>query len=312
MNQIVKFNLSERKEIYDFFQEQGYVVIRKALPLKKIDTFMNVYQSIRNHPFFIYFSQSLHISMRPKLNQYGFIQQSMLDASRLGFFRRFCKSYQSCIYDDNIADALTILSEEDKHVAWQDMFFDQSTGTVEHQDSWYLDTDPPGKLIGVWYALEDIHPNSGPFFVMPGSHKMDSINRSEFPNHDDYVCEVKKKITESKLSIENKAMTLDKGDILLWHPLLIHGAFNAEDESLSRKSFTSHFYPLKCKTKQAIKKALLPMKNHENPWPTENPRIYAAHRFNQYVNNLIVYALYLKHKLTSGKKRMSMRREDYT
>jgi len=52
------------------------------------------------------------------------------------------------------------------------MFFDQSVGTIEHQDSWYLDTEPAGRLIGVWYALEEIDRNSGPFFVVPKSHTL--------------------------------------------------------------------------------------------------------------------------------------------
>ena len=49
---------------------------------------------------------------------------------------------------------------------WQNMFFDKSVGTVDHFDSWYLDTDPPGSLIGAWFALEDIDGKGGTFIFI--------------------------------------------------------------------------------------------------------------------------------------------------
>ena len=58
------------------------------------------------------------------------------------------------------------------------MFFDRSTGTVEHQDSWYLDTDPPGNLVGVWYALEDIQgPTTAGFEEEPEKANVTDIVR---------------------------------------------------------------------------------------------------------------------------------------
>ena len=64
--------------------------------------------------------------------------------------------------------------------------FDKSTGTVDHLDTWYLDTNPNGKLIAAWFALEDIKGDGGSFHIYPGSHKEESkdwINSS----HDSYI-----------------------------------------------------------------------------------------------------------------------------
>ena len=123
------------------------------------------------------------------------------------------------------------------------------------------------------------------------------------------VAEVAKQMAE--LAIDKISMTLNRGDILLWHPFLIHGAFNCKDETLSRKSFTSHFYARKFQAKDTESGKVLSMYNHERPRPTENPRIYSAYRLNDYVYNMIVYGLYLKDKMNSVKSRLSMRREDY-
>lgn len=51
------------------------------------------------------------------------------------------------------------------YVNWQTMLFDRSVGTRNHQDSWYLDNDPPGGVIGAWIALGDISMDCGPFKI---------------------------------------------------------------------------------------------------------------------------------------------------
>jgi len=38
-------------------------------------------------------------------------------------------------------------------------------------------------------------------------------------------------------------MPLEKGSVLLWHPFLVHGAFQNVNPSYSRKSFTAHYLP---------------------------------------------------------------------
>ena len=307
--EITKFDIKDSKGISKFFREQGYVVIKSAISNDKIDSFLEVYNKIKTHPLFVYYAQSLHLCMRPQLNEYGYIRESMQNASRLAFFKDFCQRFQECIYDKNVSGALTAVTGSEKHVSWQNMFFDQSTGTVAHQDSWYLDTEKPGGLVGVWFALEDIDQQSGPFFVSPKSHKLGLINRDNVPDHDDFVNVVQKMIAEENLSLDE--MCLDKGDILLWHPFLIHGASNCQNPSFSRKSFTSHFYPAGMKAKDTESKKLLSIYDHDNVKKTINENLYSAYRFNDYFYNLIVYGLYVKNKITSKTRALSMRSEDY-
>ncbi|MBE8189644.1 MAG: hypothetical protein HAW58_01985 [Candidatus Thioglobus sp.] len=303
-----KFNLNEAQEIHNYYQEFGYVVIKNVISASKINRFLGAYQQIKKNRFFVYYSQSIHIVTKPILNEFSYIKESMQNASRLAFFKDFSKSFQQCIYAENVSVALSKISKKEKHTSWQNMFFDQSVGTVEHQDSWYLDTEPPGNLIGVWYALEDIHPDSGAFFVVPKSHKIGLLDRNSYPNHNDFVNATKQQI--AKFGVDKKAMCLQKGDILLWHPYLVHGAFQAADESKSRKSFTAHFYPSEFKAKDTEKSKILSIYDHKNPKKTENKNIYSAYKFNDYFYNILVYILYAKGFLFK-RKIFSMRREDY-
>lgn len=304
-----KFNLEDQSQIKQYYEENGYVVIKSAIQEKNIQNFINAYEEIKHNPFFVYYSQSRHVGTRPELNEHGYIQESMQNASRLAFFKKFSQGIQNCIYHPNIAAALQVITGEAIHVSWQNMFFDQSTGTVEHQDSWYLDTEPAGNLVGVWVALEDISPECGPFFVVPQSHKIGLLDRKDYPNHNDFVDIVKKKMSE--LGNNKKAMTIDKGDIIIWHPYLIHGALNCQNSNLSRKSFTSHYYPLKYTAKDTEKDKAFSIYNHQSPRETQEKNIKSAFKYSDYMYNLMVAGLFIKDYVLSVKTRMSMRRSDY-
>lgn len=121
---------------------------------------------------------------------------------------------------------------------WQNMFFDKSTGTVDHIDTFYLDTDPMGYLIAAWVALEDIDGKGGEFHVYPGSHLNNSIEWIGL-NHDKFVAWS----DELRLQYTQKPIHLKKGDVLFWHPSLLHGSSNQREEGYSRKSLTAHYSP---------------------------------------------------------------------
>ena len=307
----IKFKPDRVDEIKNYYTEQGYVIIEGAIPLLKIDAFLEAYEKIKYNPFFIYYSQSIQRCTRVELTPQGYIKESMENASRLAFFSEFSRRFQDCIYDESVSRALTAVDGYSEHISWQNMFFDKSTGTIEHQDSWYLDTNPPGNLIGVWFALEDIQENCGSFFVCPKSQKLEIVNRKDYSTHEAFINKILSLCSEQ--SLEKKPMYLSKGDLLLWHPFLVHGAFQCQDDSLTRKSFTSHYYPRECKAKETKRGKLLSIywQDHDRPKKTFNPQILTSYRLSDYWYNLMIYALFLKTELKLTGKEFSMRRETY-
>lgn len=228
---------------FNSFEDQGYQIFKNAIPSFLIDKCLSNLEKIKKRKTFLYYSQSTHRWIRPKLSRDGFLINSILNPTLHGHSPLFANSVKEILYSDGVYNALhTVARNTYDFVAWQDMAFDQSTGTIDHIDSWYLDTEYPGGVIGVWIALEDISIESGPFFVCPGSHRLGSISKKDVPHHDKFLSLIKARITEYQL--DRKPMLLKKGDILLWNSLLIHGAFAPTDAKFSRKSLTSHFYPL--------------------------------------------------------------------
>jgi phytanoyl-CoA hydroxylase len=312
---VTKFLLSDTTAIKEYYQSQGYVVVKNLLSLSKIDNFINQYEKIKRNLFFIYYSQSVHLPLRPKITPEGFIEESMENATNLKFFSSFSNSILNCLVDENISTVLSILSGAPSHTMWQNMFFDKSTGTIEHQDHYYLDTNPPGHLIAAWYALEDIHEEAGCFFVLPGSHKESVIERENlsnigqerkldaiFSDHDLMRQKISNLIQEK--NYEYKAFPLNKGDVLFWHPYTIHGSYANQNPGFSRKSFTAHFYPSHLERLYTKKSPVVKKSANPNILITEN-------NLKGYFWNVRLYIKYFLNQLTDQGAIMDMRRESY-
>lgn len=228
--------------LHSRYQDQGYVLIKAAIPSALMDTCLQALNAVkRRNRTFLYYTQSTHRWTFPQLSEGGFLKESILNPTQQVQAPKFAAAVRNILYHDQIHQALcAIYPGSLDFVSWQDMAFDRSTATIDHLDSWYLDTEIPGGVCGLWVALEDIVMESGPFFVCPGSHRLGPISKQEAPDHATFLRLIQHRIEEFHL--ERKPMLLCRGDILLWHSFLIHGAFHCRNEAVSRKSLTAHFY----------------------------------------------------------------------
>lgn len=221
------------------YQDQGYVIFKRLIPEHKIDGLLVALASFKQRRL-PYYSQSIHTWISPKIDTHGFMEESMENFTQLYLDCGLRKLGLNILLGSEIHSGLQTLHPQFKnYVQWQNMLFDKSTGTIDHYDSWYLDTLPEGYLTGAWVALENIKEGAGPFRVYPGSHKSFAQNPLRSLSHDDF----RKECLEYSRSHECKSALLEKGDVLFWHPSLIHGAFAQSDISFSRKSLTAHYYP---------------------------------------------------------------------
>ena len=107
----------------------------------------------------------------------------------------------------------------------------------------------------------------------------------------------------SERNYQRKAFSLNKGDVLFWHPYTIHGSHQNKNPQFSRKSFTAHFYPSHLKRLNA-KTPLLK--------PSSNPNILIrANDLRVYAWNAKQYVTYLLNKLLAKKATIDMRRQSY-
>lgn len=228
--------MQSNKEFYD---KNGYFIVKKLIPEVNINKILKSFEDFKISNS-LFFSQSEHNWRRTKsdLDEYGLLSCSLENFTDLICNKKLSHNGRSILQSQNVLDILKKLSKEEDFCIWQNMFFDKSTGTVDHIDSFYLDTIPMGELIAAWFALEDINGDGGAFHIYPGSHLIRS-NEWKGMNHDDYI---KWSKTQTKY-MEKKVIFLEKGDVLFWHPFLFHGSSSQKIKGSSRKSLTAHYFP---------------------------------------------------------------------
>lgn len=303
---LTKFAADRKQEIHDYYYENGYAIVEGLLELSKIDYFLEIYTKIKSNKWFLFYAQDIHIHTPVKLSPEGFIINSMMNPVELLLNPQFSGAIKDCLIDEAVSEVLKALSGNPKHTLWQSMFFDKSTGTVAHQDHYYLDTVPGGGNIAAWYALEDIHEEAGCFFVVPGSHKNDVITeegnvRQMFEDHDNFLMKTQELI--SKFNYQRLPCPLKKGDVLFWHPYTIHGSFENKNPQYSRKSFTAHYFPSQAQIKN---RPLGKMRSSKNPsillWDND---------WKQFVKNLKMHFDFLSEKLRGVDAVLDMRSRSY-
>jgi ectoine hydroxylase-related dioxygenase (phytanoyl-CoA dioxygenase family) len=154
----------------------------------------------------------------------------------------------------------------DDPVVFGSLNFERGTQQADHIDAIFFWPEPTYTMAGVWVALEDIHPDAGPLFYVPGSHAW------PFARSEDVVATrpelaARRRVSEglsdeekSALSSEigsawhddfqalktkrggvSKAMPIKAGDVVIWHSLLAHGGSPRNDPTLSRNSVVFHY-----------------------------------------------------------------------
>jgi hypothetical protein len=141
------------------------------------------------------------------------------------------------------------------------------TGWVSTERGWHQDDylNPPhvaGWYAAVWMALDDIHPDSGPFEYLPGSHRwrllrgekvrsfltdeehnrreaMDGLNHWEIYSERFVLPAVERQIRRTRLPI--RSFLAKKGDVLIWHGRLMHRGSTPRVPGMTRRALITHY-----------------------------------------------------------------------
>ena len=139
-----------------------------------------------------------------------------------------------------------------KPIPFSTINFIKSTEQPLHSDYMHFSSKPERFLTGVWFALEDIHIDSGPLQVIPKSHRLPITTLEELShkipkntkqlkeNYTEYEEHVRNVVKKNKLS--SKKVTIKKNQCLIWSANLLHGGTPIVNQSLTRKSLVVHYH----------------------------------------------------------------------
>ncbi|HMN80044.1 MAG TPA: phytanoyl-CoA dioxygenase family protein [Burkholderiaceae bacterium] len=221
------------------YEQDGYVIVPDLIPHAKVDAVVERLERFKRgrRP---YWSESIHKWILPPLDERGYMEESMENLTRLWFSGGLNRAGSDLLLGPEIHRVLKQLKpDKTEFVHWLNHLFDKSTGSIDHVDNWYLDSDPAGELIGAWVALEDIHPDSGTFRVFPKSHLMPGMAELWSLDHDAFI----KHCAGLAEKLQPLPIVIKKGTVVFFHPLILHGATDQRDPSHSRKSLTGHYLP---------------------------------------------------------------------
>jgi phytanoyl-CoA hydroxylase len=134
------------------------------------------------------------------------------------------------------------------------LLFEKGSEQPIHRDSLFFHTWPPNQFFGVWTALEDVAPDSGPLAYFVGGHRF-PIDRLEIARvlqgrtpgemANEYIGRLHAACREGRFPFAH-ADFMQKGDVLIWHPLLPHGGSPIMHAGRTRRSIVFHYMPEGC------------------------------------------------------------------
>lgn len=135
-----------------------------------------------------------------------------------------------------------------------------STERGWHQDDYMCDPLVAASGVAMWFALDDIHPDAGPFEFVPGSHRWPILrhqkvtkylkpevvenkdNTYEFWAHlAEYYVNPAYEAEMQRRNAKVKTFHARKGDVLIWHGGLVHRGSPPNNPAIDRPALISHY-----------------------------------------------------------------------
>lgn len=176
---------------------------------------------------------------------------------RLCNFHHWSASALSIGQNPRIIELLDFLFGHEAGI-YTSLTFKYGTQQPSHRDTPHFATWPPNYFVGVWTALDDVHPDSGPLFyhkyghrfpvdpqrfwqqsadAKPGASKAEQCLRA-LDLYNGYVGQ------ESAALGEPVMPQMRAGDTIIWHPQTPHGGSPARNPELTRWSIVFHCAPV--------------------------------------------------------------------
>lgn len=294
--------VSGQTSLQQRFSDEGYVVLREAIPHEQIDAVLHAQRASRHNPLMIFRGQGVVGYERARWNRYGHMVRSIHNPHLLGFAPKLSRSIHKLVFSSAVAASLDACTGIHKWVNWQTMLFDRSVGTELHLDTWFLDTEPRGHVIGLWFALEDITTESGPFVLYSRSQSLQvSTEMQGLSQLKDRTAQLQDALKQA--GMEPKALLLRKGDLVLWNSLVAHGSELPTSMEATRKSVTAHFYPYGMRVSAPPIKRMLSIYNHQKPLTQIGSGLYQATVIHPLIYSALCCSLFLMQQLSMTSQR---------
>ena len=244
----IRITNAEMADKLSYFDEHGYVILRNAIPHELCDNICEVLDNA-----YQYGNETINAQFPDEQGVKRAIKAGdSYKSARIIDTYMVMPEILTALFNEKIKEFLTVAFEEEP-LLFQSLNFIEGSGQRLHQDTAFVVTSEPMKLIASWIALEDIQQGSGELNFVPGSHRykeyLFSGKYKHFnPERDGqralqyFYDHLEKEIKKKNGQVSN--FLAKKGDVLLWHADLYHGGSPVELDGVTRKSLVGHYCPL--------------------------------------------------------------------
>jgi hypothetical protein len=139
--------------------------------------------------------------------------------------------------------------------AFQTLNFAVGSEQPFHSDAVHFHSYPLGFMCGVWIALQDVQPESGPLHYFPGSHRLPYLSAATLdldpkevaaePHPQRFFQEHWQQALR-ETNLEKQQFLPRRGEILIWHANLLHGGEPVRERTSRRWSQVVHYFFADC------------------------------------------------------------------
>jgi phytanoyl-CoA hydroxylase len=234
--------LSDTDAFRDYFEREGYIVVRGALPPavcgEAVDAFL---KEVHLDHRALFLRQAPADYAAHVYTQAGHMQQPIVGLQDLCGRRypQFRAAALALLTDAVLRRAIeTLLGAPARLV--DSLYFDASQFPWAQRDGRFIDATRPDAMIGAWIAAEDIEAGAGRFYVLPRSHLRPPTDQQG--RDPDCSCSTQATADFAALvPLRQVAPMLKQGDLLLWSAMTIHGSLPTPGAAGSRRAFSARY-----------------------------------------------------------------------
>jgi len=233
------------QEQVDFYNKNGYLVIRNLVPQELLNEYLERFHQICDGevrvPGITVMKDVTHVKSNRPSGERTVNKLQNFENDEVLF--SYCElpqilKYVACFTGPDIKSMHTMLINKPP---------DPGTMTSRHplhQDLHYFPFRPANRMVCSWTAMEKVHQRNGCLVVQPGTH-YNPLLPHFYPKWEGGVNSMYHGIKDYDASIPLLHLKMNPGDTVFFHPLLIHGS-GANQTTGFRKAISGHYASSHC------------------------------------------------------------------
>ncbi|XP_022782945.1 phytanoyl-CoA dioxygenase, peroxisomal-like [Stylophora pistillata] len=233
------------KEEVDFYNKNGYLVVRNLVPQEQLNKYLHRFNQICNRevrvPSMIVMKDVTFVKSSCQSEERTINKIQNFEEDEVLF--SYCElpqilKYVACLTGPDIKSVHTMLINKPP---------DPGTMTSRHplhQDLHYFPFRPANRMVCSWTAMEKVHRRNGCLVVQPGT-QYGPLLQHDYPEWEGGVNVMYHGIKDYNPSIPFVHLEMNAGDTVFFHPLLIHGS-GANQTNGFRKAISGHYASSHC------------------------------------------------------------------